>query len=223
MTNPQINPRSNRPINRGQNRQLRWGPPFWTVVSIISLIVNAVLLAIVLGLGSQIFEIKALLEEQLLGGLSTNFAAMDAAHITTTIPVQDQSVRANFNLHIEQDTVVELSNDVFIQNAEIYDLYTPNGGLQIDYAIADIRLPVGSSLPITLTMDVPVDQEIPVNLDVAVDIPLDQSDLHNPFTGLQGVVDPYITLLEKYPDSWMEVFCSKEPSKFCAWLFQAYD
>lgn len=212
-------PHSNKSLNRTQ----RWGPPFWTIVSMISLLINAILIAILLGLGSQIFEIKNLVQKQLLGGLADNFAAMDEAHIQTTIPVENQTVRANFDLTIQQETVVELSQDVYINNAEIYDLFTTNGGLKIDYAMADIRLPAGSTLPINLTLVVPVDQEIPIDLNVEVDIPLDQSDLHTPFTGLQDVVDPYLQSLERLPDSWMEVFCGKDPSSFCAWLFQAYD
>ncbi len=210
-------------VKKPSHRTNRWGPPFWTIVSIISLFINTILLAILFGLGSQIFEIKNLVQNQLLGGLADNFAAMDEAHITTTIPVENQTVRANFDLQIQQETVVELSQDVYINNAEIYDLFTPNGGLKIDYAMADIRLPAGSTLPIYLTLVVPVDQEIPIDLDVAVDIPLNQSDLHTPFTGLQEVVDPYVQNLQKLPDSWMEVFCGQDPGAFCAWLFQAYD
>jgi hypothetical protein len=34
-------------------------------------------------------------------------------------------------------------------------------------------------------------------LNVDVDIPLNQTDLHEPFVGLQGVVKPYYCLLEK--------------------------
>ncbi len=210
-------------VKKPSRRSKRWGPPFWTIVSIISLFINAILIAVLLGLGSQIFEIKNLVQNQLLGGLADNFAAMDEAHITATIPVENQTVRANFDLQIQQETVVELSQDVYINNAEIYDLFTPNGGLTIDYAMADIRLPAGSTLPIQLTLVVPVDQEIPIDLDVAVDIPLNESDLHTPFKGLQEVVDPYVKTLEKLPDSWMEVFCGKDPGAFCAWLLQAYD
>ncbi len=211
---------SQQDTQKTETRSRHWGPPFWTTISVISLIINAILIAVLLVLGSQIFKIKALVQDQLLGGLSENFAAMDEAHIRTTIPVENQTVLADFDLTIQQETIVELSKDVYIQNADIYDLYTPNGGLQIDSAIADIRLPAGTSLPINLVLVVPVEQEIPVNLNVAVDIPLNQSDLHQPFTGLQEVVNPYIELLEPLPDSWAEVFCGKEPGKFCSWLFK---
>jgi hypothetical protein len=48
-----------------------------------------------------------------------------------------------------------------------------------------------------------------------VDIPLNQTDLHQPFVGLQDVVKPYYNLLETLPDSWEEVFCDTSPSIIC--------
>jgi hypothetical protein len=62
---------------------------------------------------------------------------------------------------------------------------------------------------------VPVDQKIPVNLNVAVDIPLNQTDLHRPFTGLQKVVEPYQALLNQTPNSWWEVLCLALPGGGC--------
>ena len=142
---------------------------------------------------------------------------MDEAHITTTIPIRDQSVRANFTLQIDEQITVTLSQDVFISNASIYSLNA--GQLQISQATTNIMLPAGTELPINLQLQVPVDQQIPVNLDVAVDIPLNSSDLHQPFQGLQEVVAPYITLLNDLPNSWSEVFCGANPGKFCTNLF----
>ncbi|PKO17818.1 MAG: hypothetical protein CVU39_04865 [Chloroflexi bacterium HGW-Chloroflexi-10] len=194
------------------------GPPFWTIISLISLMINAILIVVLLSLGSQIFKIKSLVNDQLLTGLSENFAAMDEAHITTTIPIRDQSVRANFTIHIEEQTNVVLSQDVYISNASIYNLDA--GQLQISQAKTNILLPAGTELPINLKLDVPVDQQIPVNLDVPVDIPLNTSDLHQPFSGLQEVVNPYIDLLEGLPDSWSEAICGPKAGKFCMWLLE---
>jgi hypothetical protein len=89
------------------------------------------------------------------------------------------------------------------------------GGLTIYNAPAEILLPAGTQLPILLNLDVPVDQEIPVNLDVSVDIPLSETDLHEPFAGLQAVLTPYIQLLEGTPDTWDQAICGPEPSAFC--------
>jgi hypothetical protein len=41
-----------------------------------------------------------------------------------------------------------------------------------------------------------VDQKVLAVLDVPVDIPLDQTELHEPFTGLQQVVRPWYCLIQ---------------------------
>jgi hypothetical protein len=89
---------------------------------------------------------------------------------------------------------VTLSKDVVINGA----LVTVNtGGLDIDRARANIVLPAGTVLPITIqNLVVPVDKTVPAVLDVNVDIPLNKTELHEPFVGLQKVVEPYFCLLQ---------------------------
>ena len=89
------------------------------------------------------------------------------------------------------------------------------GGLSIQNAPTDIVLPAGTELPVHLNLMVPVDQKIPVTLNVAVDIPLNQTDLHQPFTGLQKVIQPYQVLLSQIPSSWEAVFCMALPENWC--------
>jgi hypothetical protein len=192
-------------------------PSFWTITGILSLIVNAILIAVLIGVGSQLFTLKRLLSEQLIEGLYQNFVRMDEAHIRTVIPVRDQKVRANFTLHIKTPTTVTLAEDTLLPNAQVLRLNT--GGLTIYNAPADIVLKAGTDLPIFLDLEVPVDQEIPVNLDVNVDIPLRETDLHEPFTGLQEVVLPYRELLNQTPNSWSEALCGNPPLPLCRWLF----
>jgi hypothetical protein len=43
---------------------------------------------------------------------------------------------------------------------------------------------------------VPVNQSVLAELNVPVDIPLNQTELHDPFVGLQKVVEPYLCLLQ---------------------------
>jgi hypothetical protein len=50
-----------------------------------------------------------------------------------------------------------------------------------------------------------VNLTVPVSLQVPVDIPLDQTELHEPFAGLQQVVAPYRMLLSNTPDSTAEI------------------
>ncbi len=192
-------------------------PPFWTITGILSLIVNAVLIAVLIGLGSQLFALKQIVSGQLIEGLYQNFVLMDQAHIRTVIPVRNQTVRANFTLHIQTPTTVRLSQDTLLSNAQVLRLNT--GGLTIYNAPADIVLKAGSELPIVLDLEVPVDQEIPINLDVQVDIPLKDTDLHQPFTGLQQVLLPYREMLAGTPNSWAEALCGAPPLPACLWLF----
>jgi hypothetical protein len=187
------------------------GPIFWTVSSIISFIVNIILIIVVFALVKQVFSVKPLIEDQLIGGLYSNFALMDQARIKAVIPVKDE-VPAKFNLPVETNTEVVLSEDTTLSNATVW---LSTGAMRIDGAQASIVLPAGTRLPIRLKLDVPVDQKIPVNLKVNVDIPLNQTDLHTPFVGLQKVVEPYYTYLNALPNSWSQALCGSDPSQFC--------
>lgn len=180
---------------------------FWSIASAISMITTVVLIIVVVVLLKELFNLKALVGDQLLGGLQTNFEAMDAATIETTVTVDDtiqveDTIPVQFTLTLNQNTTVVLTENTTIANT----LVTLNG-IQIP---TNIVLPAGTLLPIALNMDVPVDQtipislEVPVHLSVPVSIPLQDTELHAPFTGLQGVVAPYNELLAETPNSWCE-------------------
>ena len=79
-----------------------------------------------------------------------------------------------------------------IENARV----TVNtGGLNITNALTRIILPQGTTLPVLLNLTVPVDATVPVVIDVNVDIPLNQTQLHEPFSGLQDVVRPFYCII----------------------------
>jgi hypothetical protein len=188
------------------------GPAFWTVASLVSMAVNLVLLVVLIALGRQLFLLKDVVQNQVLGGLYTNFQLMDQAHIRTTIPINTE-VPAKFDLPLNTETNVVLTQDVRINNATLYNLNA--GPLVISQARLDIVLPAGTQLPVALNLVVPVDQKIPVNLVVDIDIPLEQTELHSPFVGLQDVVKPYYTLLSELPDTWSVAVCGTEPNDLC--------
>lgn len=205
-----------QPVKRSapERRSPRWlwggkiGPAFWTVASLVSMAVNVALIIILVILGQQLFMLKSLVQDQLIGGLYTNFQKMDAAHIRTQIPVSTE-VPAKFDLPLSTVTDVKLTQDVTINNVTIANLNA--GALYISSAQATITLPKDTVLPVALNLTVPVDQKIPVDLMVDVDIPLNQTELHPPFVGLQDVVKPYYTLLSDLPNSWQAVICSVQP------------
>ncbi len=175
----------------------RFGPPFWTIASILSFAVNLVLIIILLvvWMNAQrlIQSIGGAMNmgNFLLGGLYTNFEKMDRAHITTNIPVQTE-IPVKFDLQLNQQTNVVLSQDVTINNALVT---VKTGGMNITNALTTIVLPQGTNLPIILNLTVPVDKMVPVTLDVAIDIPLEQTQLHDPFVGLQKVVQPFYCMI----------------------------
>lgn len=207
--NPDASPKQKKRLS--DNRAFWQGGKFlyafWSIASAISMITTVVLIIVVIVLLKELFNLKALVGEQLLGGLQTNFEAMDTATIETTVMVDDMikvedTIPVQFTLTLNQNTTVMLTENTTIANT----IVTLNG-IQIP---TNIILPAGTLLPIALNLDVPVDQTIPISLDVPVhltvpvSIPLKDTELHAPFTGLQGVVAPYNDMLAQTPNSWCD-------------------
>jgi hypothetical protein len=191
------------PVARKILWQGRVLPAFWSVGAFLSLMLNIVLLVVVLILTRQLFTIKSLVTDDVVGGLYYNFLLMDQANIETTVQVQD-TIPVQFDLPLKQKTRVVLTKDTPISDASVS---MSTGGLNILQAPTDIVLPAGTVLPVELDLVVPVDTEIPVTLTVPVNIPLSQTELHEPFVGLQEVVSPFYWLLIKQPNSWAEARC----------------
>jgi hypothetical protein len=189
---------------------------FWSIASAISMVTTVVLIIVMIVLLNELFTLKSLVGGQLLGGLQANFQQMDAATIETTVIVEDtitveDTIPVQFTLPLNQNTNVTLT-----------EATTVPGTLVILNGVAvptNIILPAGTILPVALNLDVPVDQtipislEVPVLLEVPVSIPLEDTELHEPFTGLQGVVAPYNDLLAETPNSWCEA------GPLLCWLF----
>lgn len=170
---------------------------FWTISSVLALLTTAILLAVVIGMAVNLFPMVKFLNRNLVGSLYSSFVEMDNAHIKTTIPISSE-VPAQFDLQLDTLTTVVLSEDVSIKGATV-DLKT--GGMTIIGAPTDIILPKGTNLPIHLVLTVPVDEMIPVVMDVAVDIPISETELHEPFQGLQKTLLPYYVWMWSLPDS----------------------
>lgn len=207
---PQLPPQPK--LSRGE-RTLR---AIWTIGSVLSILFNVILLVALIIATNQLFTIKKLVGEDLLGGLYNNFVLMDSAHIRTTILVQDE-IPISFYLPIEQDTVVVLTEDTRINGARV-SLST--GGLNIISAPTNIILPAKSELAVHLKMLVPVQASVPIEIKVPVDIPLNQTELHEPFVGLQNVVGPYYQLTQPDWQTWRDVpACSGDTSFLCGAIF----
>ena len=178
---------------------------FWKFAVLFSFLVNIVLVAVLLVVVGLIFEIKNGIASPLVGGLYDNFVLMDKASIVSTIAVNDtiqvnDTIPVVFDLPLNQDTQVTLTEDTPVNGATIYLNGSP--------IAVNVVLPRGTPLHIRLNMTVPVSQTIPVvlnvpvHLQVPVNIPLNQTELHPPFTNLATLVAPYNAILQALPSSW---------------------
>lgn len=179
-----------------RTRRFQFLPAFWTIASLMSITVNIILIVILLILFQMLGVIQGTAGDKisgLLGGLYTNFVKMDQASIQTSIHVEKE-IPVNFNLNVSGPTNVTLSQPVTISGALVT---VQTGGLNIVNAQARIVLPQGTVLPINIeSLAVPVNQSVLAVLDVPVNIPLNQTQLHEPFVGLQKVVEPWYCLVE---------------------------
>ena len=195
--------------------QGKFGPAFWTITGIFSIIVNIILIVALLIIGQQLFTLNEIVEYGLIGGLHRNFEAMDDATIVTSVQVED-TIPVQFDLAVQTNTTVVLTEPTQIQGASVV---ISTGVLNIN-APANIVLPAGLELPIKLDITVPVDKEVPVVLTVPVNIPLNETELHEPFVGLQEVVGPYQVMLGDLPDKWIDTpLCQGIFGEVCVLVF----
>jgi len=189
-------------------------PAFWTIVSIFSLIVNAVLIGVLISFGQQLFTLKNTVSTQLVNQLSRNFRLMNEAVIEETIIV-DATIPVEFVLPVKTSTWVTLTEPTRIDGAQV----NISAGVMNINAPANIVLPAGTNLPIALDISVPVEETVPVHLEVPVYIPLSETGLGEPFEGLIGVVEPYELILEDLEDSWSDTpLCQSYLNFLCGWF-----
>lgn len=163
----------------------------------MSLVLNAVLIAVLVILYNLTGDLRNLqgsasnIGASVLGGMYTNFEKMDRATIRTVIPV-DAQIPLDITVPVRTTTEIKLASAATISNAHVV---INTGGLSIN-APASVTLPAGTPLMVELNFDLPVKDEIPVHLDVPVNIPMAETELHEPFVGLQDVVRPWYCLVE---------------------------
>ncbi len=197
-----INPKSPPSVPASEPRRWRFKflPAFWTIASVMSITVNLILivvLLIMLQMFGQIRRMQLYASNQatgLLGGLYTNFVKMDQATISTTIPV-DAMIPLNITVPVQTTTQIRLAETATIPNAHVRIRF---GSSVIDEN-AVVTLPANTPLTVKLDFPLQVQNSIPIHLDVPVNIPLNHTELHEPFVGLQKVVEPWYCLIK--PDA----------------------
>lgn len=169
---------------------------------IFSFIVNFVLLLVLLLVAPLIIPVVDTVARPLVGGLSDSFVQMGDASIVRTIVVDDD-IPVAFTLPLSTTTEVVLDRPVPLDVPATFNL--PGGGGTINGAV-HLELPKGMILPIRLDIPVPVSNTIPVELDVAVDIPLQETELGSPFTTLEELFVPLDRFLDGLPATNQELF-----------------
>ncbi len=169
---------------------------------IFSFIVNFVLILVLLIAAPLIIPIVGDIAVPIVGGLNDSFVDMESASILQTIHVSD-TMPISFVLPLRENTVVTLTESVML--GEVPTTFAlPDGGGAI-YGSVTLSLPAGLALPVELSVDVPVDQVVPVQLDVNVDIPLNETELGQPFNQLKDLFGPIDKMLRDLPSSNKEL------------------
>jgi hypothetical protein len=140
--------------------------------------------------------------EPLVGGLHQSFIDMGEARIVRTIEVED-SIPVVFDLLLQTETNARLTQPVPMNIPTTFVL--PGGGGYINGNVS-FELPAGTDLPVAFNITVPVSQTVPVNLAVTVDIPLEETELGEPFANLTALFEPLDNFLTNLPSSNSEVY-----------------
>lgn len=188
------------------NRKWMWSGKPWqafkTFAIIFSFVMNFVLLLVLLIAAPLILPIVDNVAEPLVGGLSDSFVDMSSATISQTIPL-DTTMPISFTLPLEKETEVVIVRSVPLSIPAQFTL--PGGGGQIN-GMVNLELPAGLPLPVRLDLAVDVDQTIPVKMNVPVQIPLQATDLGEPFNVLRGLFEPLDRLIKGLPSTNEEFF-----------------
>lgn len=186
-------------------------PAFWTIACIFSLIVNIILIAMLISFGNYFFELKTIVSNGLINGVSKNLALMDKAHIVTNVPVETEvrlqdNLPVVFDLPLQQDTQVTLVSDTEVSGTTLINLAP---------VPLDFTLPAGTPLQIDLDITIPVSQSVPVDITVPVsmlvplDLAVDETDLHQSIVGLQSAIEPYDVVMSSSFNSPQDIsFCN---------------
>ncbi len=175
---------------------------FKNVAIILSFGLNIVLLIALIVAAFYIIPIVNAIAEPMVGGLHQSFVDMSDAHIVRMIAVED-SIPVIFDLPVETVTDAELVEPVPMNIPTQFVL--PGGGGFINGNVS-FELPAGTKLPVQFSTIVRVSQTVPVKLAVAVDIPLEETELNEPFADLQELFAPLDAFLTNLPSSNTEVF-----------------
>lgn len=191
--------------------QARPWQAFKSFAIIFSFVVNLILIVVLFLALPLILPALDSVARPIVSGLNDSFDEMGNARIVQTIQI-DEQIPIELSIPLDTSTSVVLSEPVPLSVPATFNL--PAGGGTINGTVS-LQLPAGIALPVNLAMTVPVSDTIPVKMDVAVDIPLQETDLGPPFNALQQLFTPLDVLLEQLPasnDELMDRITKREPA-----------
>jgi hypothetical protein len=187
-------------------REWIWEGKLWSafknVAIFLSFGINILLLVFLIVTALYIIPTSKSIAEPLVGDLHQSFVDMGEAHITRTIVVQD-TIPVVFDLPVQTETVATLTQPVPMTIPTTFVL--PGGGGFINGTVS-LELPAGTGLPVEFNTTVPVSETVPIEMAVAVDIPLEETELNEPFSDLQMIIAPIDSFLSGLPANNREFF-----------------
>jgi hypothetical protein len=169
-------------------------PGFWTVASVLSIIMNCLIVGVLLAIIPLARSKPNDPAAKLLGGLYGNFVGMENAVITTSVPIRTTIPLDNITVPVNTLTTIYVQPG---QSAQLSSVNVRTGGLTITNATGSIIFGQTTPLNVQLNLNIPLQHiDVPVNLDVPVEIPLKNTQLYGPFVGLQDVIKPLYCLVE---------------------------
>jgi hypothetical protein len=175
--------------------QARPWQAFKSFAIIFSFVVNLVMIVVLLLASPLILPVLDSVARPLVSGLTSSFEEMGNARIVRTISIEE-NIPIQFSVPLETTTTVVLDAPVPLSVPATFNL--PGGGGTINGTVS-LQLPAGMQLPVAMSLMVPVSDTIPISLEVAVDIPLEETELAQPFGDLQQLFTPLDTMLEQLP------------------------
>lgn len=163
---------------------------FWTAASILSVVMNCILLAVLFS-GYAYLRSPNDQASLLVKDLYTNFRTLDGATIAYDVPL-DTEIPLTTVIPVQtSQTPITLSQDVALPA----HVYINTSVLRLN-APATVTLRAGTVLPVNINFPLTVDTKVPVKMMVPVKIPLNQTELHQPFVNLQKAFEPVWCLTE---------------------------
>jgi hypothetical protein len=160
---------------------------------IFSFVVTFTLVLLLLATAIGVWQHRSLLESLRTGlacdtviGLNTMLDDFENAVITRTISIS-QAIPVQFDQPLDKNLDVELTENVSLSRPTTFVL--PAGGGQINGTVY-LELPEGQVLPVHMNTSVEVNQTLPVQMDVAVAIPLKDTELGAVIRQLKELLAP---------------------------------